>query len=92
MKFKQYIWYNQNAKIDSPDTVHQILSLGKLEEIKELKKILGEQKLKKFFLRYPKKVYLKPMLSFTKNYILQIKEPIDEQQYLKNTPRSFRSK
>jgi hypothetical protein len=92
MKFKQYVWYNRNAKINSPDTVHQILSLGRMEDIENLKKILGEEKIKFYFLQQPKKVYIRPILNFTKNYILRIKESIDENQYLKNTSRYIGSK
>lgn len=81
------IWYSNKADINSPDTIHQILMYGNLEEIKSLKKILGEKKIKELFLSHPKKVYTKPALNFIKNFVLNIQTPIDEQKYLKATPR-----
>lgn len=84
------VWYAPETDIKSPDTIHQILMFGKLSEIQSLKKTLGESTIKKLFLRYPKKVYTAVALNFIKNFILDITTPIDEQQYLKYTPRAIR--
>lgn len=85
-----YTWYHNKANLDSPDTIHQILSLGTLEDLKELKIKLGEEKLKNLFVQYPKKVYTKPTLNFITRFILNIKKPIHEDNYLKFTPRNIR--
>lgn len=84
------VWYAPKADIKSPDTVHQILMFGKLSEIQSLKKTLGESTIKELFLRYPKKVYTAAALNFIKNFVLKIQTSIDEQQYLKYTPRAIR--
>ncbi len=84
------VWYAPNSNIKSPDTIHQILMFGKLSDIKSLKKTIGEERIKKAFLKSPKKIYTAPALNFIKNFVLKITAPIDEQQYLKYTPRITR--
>lgn len=84
------VWYASKADIKSPDTIHQILMFGKLSEIQSLKKTLGESTIKELFLRFPKKIYTGVALNFIKNFILKLQTPIDEQQYLKTTPRTIR--
>ncbi len=81
------VWYAPKANIKSPDTIHQILMFGKLSDIKSLKKTVGENAVKEAFLLFPKKIYTNAALNFIKNFILKISTPIDEQQYLKHTPR-----
>lgn len=81
------VWYAPKADIKSPDTIHQILMFGKLSDIQSLKKATGENSIKEAFLHFPKKVYTAAALNFIKNFILKISTPIDEQQYLKYTPR-----
>ena len=82
------VWYSPKATLDSPDTIHQILMYGNLSEIKSLKDKVGEQKIRKIFLQYPKKIYTNELLNFIKNFILDINTSIDDQKYLKNTPRN----
>lgn len=86
----KHIWYSSKVDSKSPDTIHQVLMYGSLADIKSLKKGVGVATLKDLFLRFPKKIYTKPSLYFIKNFILGIPTPIDEQKYLKNTPRSTR--
>ncbi len=81
-----YTWYTNTKSKKSPDTIHQILAFGSLSDIRSLKKIVGREKLKALFLKYPKKIYTAPLLNFVKNIILHISS-IDEKKYLKNTPR-----
>ncbi len=86
----RHVWYSPKADIQSPDTIHQILMFGKLEDIRSLKKTVGETVIKNLFLRFPKKIYTAAALNFIKNFILRLPTPIDEQQYLKYTPRATR--
>lgn len=83
-------WYTNSTDITSPDIVHQILAYGTLDDIKLLKKTVGVENIKDSFLNHPKKVYTAPSLNFVKNFILQIHHSIDDQKYLKNTPRNIR--
>lgn len=81
------LWYAPHTKIASSDTIHQVLMFGTLSDIKSLKKTIGEAKIKEIFLRSPKKVYTSMTLNFVKNFILDIQTSVDEQKYLKTTPR-----
>lgn len=82
-------WYLNNKDVNSPDIIHQILMFGTLKDIKSLKKTLGENKLKKLFLNFPKKIYTSCALNFIKNFILHINIQIDEQKYLKTSSRTI---
>lgn len=88
----RHVWYSAKVDLKSPDTIHQILMFGKLADIKALKKTVGERALKELFLRYPKKIYTSSALNFIKNFILGIITTIDEQKYLKITPRITKMK
>jgi negative regulator of genetic competence, sporulation and motility len=83
-------WYTDTADKKSPDTVHQILAFGTLEDIRSLKKAVGEAKIRELFINYPKKVYSRSLLEFVKKFILHIRNQVDEEKYLKYTPRSTR--
>lgn len=87
---KQYVWYANSSSLDSPDTIHQILAFGTLEDIKELKVKVGQNKLQKMFIENPKKIYNPKLLNFIKNYFLQINQAIDDDKYLKASPRALR--
>ncbi len=84
------IWYTNNPKLESADSVHQILMFGTLKEIKSLKKQIGDKTVVKLFVDHPKKVYNAAALNFIKNFILGISTSIDEQKYLKYTSRPTR--
>lgn len=88
---QKYIWYNQKAKLDNPETINQILSLGDIHEIQALKKEIGYLKIRQAYLEHPKKVYSRPVLYFINNYVIKNQEPTDERKYLKNTPRHLGS-
>lgn len=60
---------------------------GSLKEIKSLLNVVGGKEVKKCFLSFPKKIYTAPALNFIKNFILSISIKLDDQKYLKNTPR-----
>jgi len=87
---KAYTWYKQESSIDSPETVHQILVYGTLRDIKELKNQIGQEKLIKYFIEHPQKKYTPPAFNFIKNIVLNIREPLNESKYLKDTPRDIR--
>jgi len=86
---KNYSWYTNKANNKSLDNIHQTLAFGSLKDIKTLKKAVGENVLVKLFLQNPKKVYTATSLNFISKFILHIKS-IDEQKYLKSTPRYTR--
>lgn len=85
-----HLWYSKTSDEKSPEVIHNILAFGTLEDIKDLKKTVGDPKIRDLFRRYPKKVYTSPVLNLVKNFILCIPSPIDEQKYLKHTPRHTR--
>lgn len=81
------VWYSSNKNLKSPDTVHQVLMFGSLKDIQTLKTDLGKNTIRKLFLKHPKKIYTASSLNFIKNFILDITTSVDEQKYLKYTPR-----
>lgn len=83
-------WYAPSANKKSPDTIHQILAFGTLDDIRSLKKTVGEGQIKELFLSHPKKIYTSPAFNFIKNFILHIRTSVDAQKYLKSTPRNIR--
>lgn len=87
---QHHSWYTDKSNIQSPDTIHQVLVFGTLDEVKALRETVGEKKLKDLFLHYPKKLYTASGLNFIKKFILHINSSIDEQKYLKYTPRHIR--
>lgn len=84
---KKRVWYSNEIKPESSDNIHQTLMFGTLEEIKSLLKSVGGKEVKNRFLRSPKKIYTATAFNFIKNFILGINTRLDEQKYLKNTPR-----
>ena len=86
----KHVWYSPSPRAQSPDTIHQILAYGTLDDIRSLKETLGEDVVKELFLHFPKKVYTASALYFVKNVILHISDPLDERSYLKHTPRHTR--
>jgi hypothetical protein len=86
-----HTWYAPKTDISSPDTIHQILMYGTLNEISTLIKKQGIEKVKKVFVKFPKKIYTNSAFNFIKNFILEINKPVlDEQKYLKSSPRNIR--
>lgn len=83
-------WYTNKVEEKTPDSVHQALAYGTLDDIQALKNKVGEAEIKELFLHYPKKIYTLPALNFIKNFVLNIASSIDERKYLKDTPRSTR--
>ena len=85
-----YAWYTNKTDKISPESIHQILALGSIDDIKSLKQTVGAKALSELFLKSPQKVYTASTLNFITKFILQLHSPIDEQRYLKNTPRHTR--
>lgn len=84
MNYQKYTWYNRVAKLDNPETIHQVMSLGKINEIIEMEHELGMEKIRQAYLKYPKKIYSRPVFFFINKYIIKNQEPIDERKYIKN--------
>jgi len=82
-----YSWYTNTVDNRTPDAIHQILAFGTMDDIRVLKKTIGDSKLRELFTRHPKKVYTIPVFNFLKKFVLHIQTSIDEQKYLKSTPR-----
>lgn len=83
----KFVWYADSAELGSPDTIHQILAYGGIDDILKLREKLGVKKLQDAFLSKPKKIYNHESFYFIKRFILNIHIPIDEHKYLKSSPR-----
>ena len=88
---RNYTWYNKKLNLNNSEAIQQILAYGTIEEIKELKSVIGEEKLKEIFLNFPSKIYRSANLNFIKKFVLNIKGLIDDRKYLKDTLRNARS-
>ena len=63
--------------------IHQILSYGRLEEIKWLFKNYKREEIIDVFLRHPSKIYPRDIYYFTKNFLLNLKsEELSEGAYV----------
>ena len=89
MNYQKYTWYNRAAVLDNPETIHQVMSFGELDEIKAMEREIGIEKIRQVYLQHPKKIYSRPVFLFINKYILNNQEPIDERKYLKNTSRNL---
>ena len=85
-----YTWYSDRSALNNPDSIHQTLALGNLQDIKNLLKKVGVNKVKAIFINHPKKIYTKSGFNFISKFILQITSPIKESEYLKSTLRHTR--
>lgn len=83
------LWYSNNTNPYSPDNIHQVLMFGTLKEIRFLKEKFSEAKIKRLFINNPKKIYTAPAFNFIRKFILHINTSINEQKYLKYTPRNI---
>jgi len=70
--------------------IHQILAYGDIREVKWLFKVYSEDEIRNIFISYPTRIYTEPIYYFIKNFILNIKEDINENDYSKNIAGSFR--
>lgn len=71
--------------------IHQILSYGRLEEIRWLFQTYTEDEIKKVFMVIPYKDYNASRFSFVKDYLLGLTSfSPDERLYVKNIPRRLR--
>jgi len=82
-----YTWHSSQASLNSPDTIHQILRYGTLNDIRELQKKIGHHTVKDSFLNHPKNIYSLPSLNFISKFVLSIEKPLNENAYLTSTPR-----
>ncbi len=76
--------------MDSPDTIHNTLVFGTLQDIHMLIESLGKPYVTEVFLQHPMKVYTKSMLSFITKFVLPVSKTFDDTLYLKTTPRRTR--
>ena len=85
----KYSWYTANSEDNVADTVHQTLAFGTLEDIAELKKEIGIEKITRYFIENINKAYTQPSLNFISNFLLPVHDRIEPHEYLKSTPRNI---
>lgn len=85
-----YTWYKRNISPDSPDSIHNTLMYGTLDDIKKILNQIGREKVIKIFSENPKKIYSDASLHFVSSYILKIGEVPDKDKYLSYAPRNTR--
>ena len=78
-----------DIKRDKNYIIHQVLMYGSLEDIKWLKKTYKPGDIKKEFIQKPRKLYTIPAYNFIKQYLLGINKSLQEDRYVKTTPRNI---
>ena len=86
--FQSILWSKSIQKIDLKRDkiyfIHQVLSLGSIENIRGLFEIFSKKEIRETFTKNPQKVYTKVSFNFAKNILLDLKD-VDEKQYVKTT-------
>ena len=65
---------NIDIKKDRVYIIHQVLSYGGMEQIKQLFRIYGPEEIKDVFLSHPKRIYSPAVFNFIKNFVLNLKK------------------
>ena len=88
MEIENYNWNNHRIDITS-HTLHTILAMGSLDDIKKTIREVGIEKARTIFIERPVKIYTPASYNFAKVFILKIHTQIDEKKYLKSTSRNI---
>jgi len=85
-KFAPLFWFLDYKKLDPEKDkhliIHQVLSYGTMDDMRELFRVYGFKTVKKEFKKPKRGLYQPNILAFCQ-YILKIKK-LDEKKYLKN--------
>lgn len=65
---------NIDIERDKVYIIHQVLSYGKIDQIKYLFKIYELKDIMDVFINHPKRIYSPAVFNFIKNFILNLKE------------------
>ena len=89
------LWSQNIASLDIEKDktyiIHQIFSHGRMEDILWLFTVYPKTELENIFQTHPYKDYDAARFNFVKNYLLRLRnKEINEQRYVKNTPRDIR--
>lgn len=80
-----------NLEKDKIYIIHQILSYGRMEDIKWVFKTYPKEEIVEVFINHPYKDYTESRFYFAKNYLLSLKDmSLNEKHYVKNIPRDIR--
>ena len=79
-----------DAEKDAPYVIHQILSHGGLEEFRWLRSTYSQDMIRHTFITYPYKDYRRSRFYFIKNFFIELPDQLNEQLYVRNTPRAIR--
>ena len=79
-----------NLESDKVYIIHQILAYGDIKEIKWLFEVYPKNDIKNIFTNHPVKIYTRSVYFFIKDFILNIKKDINENNYVKNISGSIR--
>ncbi len=91
-KLQSVLWSTDVRLLDKERdknyVIHQILSYGRLEDIRWLLQTYTKKNIKNVFTHVPYKDYAAARFYFIKNYLLNLKRQLlDEMLYVKNIPR-----
>jgi len=94
-KLQSVFWSADINKLDLEKDknyiIHQIFSHGNLDDIKWVFDTFSRNEISNIFISTPYKDYRKSRFYFIKNHIINLKDKlINENRYVKNTPRDIR--
>ncbi len=93
-RLQSILWSSDVSKLDSDKNktyiIHQILSHGRMEDILWIFSIYPKKIIQESFINHPFKEYEAARFYFIKKYLLNLDvNPINEKNYVKNTPRNI---
>lgn len=81
------LWSKGVAKLDKdkdrPYIIHQTLMYGTLEDIKDLFDLYSRREIVDAFINTPFRIYTPAAFNFVKKFILNLKKPLSEKDYVK---------
>ena len=77
---------NIDLQKDKIYIIHQILSYGQINQIKQLFKIYKPQEIRDIFTNHPKRIYSSAVFNFVKNFVLDLPEQnLPKNKYVKTS-------
>ncbi len=91
-RFQPLLWSknvkNLDFKKDRIYIVHHVLAYGSIEDINFIIKTYSKEEVIDVFVNYPQKVYTRPVFLFIKNFLLKLKDELNEEDYVKGIFKS----
>ena len=79
------VWSRNKGKIDDEVyETHQTLMYGEMEDVKKMVQTKGIKRVRDIFIKKPSKVYTKPAFNLIAKFVLDVREKLDINKYVKS--------